>query len=121
MTPADRTSNSPDLDQDGGDESLVQEFDLEAPVEKVWHALTNPRLVAQWMLPTPQGPGAEIELQLAACHPPHSVTYHWHAADEPQSLVTFELRSTPDGGTRLRLTHERAAHLAGPVALLRAA
>lgn len=74
MKPADRTSKmSRELDP-AGDESLVQEFDLEAPLEKVWHALTNPKLVAQWMLPTPQEPGAEIELQLAACQPPHSVT-----------------------------------------------
>jgi ATP-dependent Clp protease protease subunit len=69
MKPVD--SGRPDI----GDESLVYEFDLEAPVEKVWHALTDPELVAQWMLPAANEPDADIDLQLAACQPPHYVAH----------------------------------------------
>jgi uncharacterized protein YndB with AHSA1/START domain len=105
---------------DAHDESLVYEFDLEAPIDKVWHALTNPQLVTRWMLPAPSEPAAEVELQIATCRPPHSVTYRWRAEDEPESLVTFELRSVA-GGTHLRLTHQRATSCWGPVAMLMAA
>jgi uncharacterized protein YndB with AHSA1/START domain len=103
------------------DESLVYEFDLPAPLEKVWHALTDPQLVTQWMLPEPHEPHANVELELAACEPPSYVAYHWRAGNEPQTLVSFELHTALDGGTRLRLTHQRALHSAGPVALLQAA
>ena len=118
MNPADAT---PARVSTSVDESLVYEFDLEAPFEKVWYALTNPQVLTQWMLPERHEPGADVDLQLAACDPPHYVAYYWRAGDEPQSLVTFELRTAHGGGTRLRLTHERAASIAGPVALLQAA
>jgi len=120
MNPADTAD---ELLIDG--EALVYEFDLEAPLDKVWHALTDPESVAAWMLPSPEEPGAEVELHLAACRPPHYIAYHWQAEDEPESLVTFELYPASDGGTHLRLTHQRAMPHSdqwdGPVALLQAA
>jgi uncharacterized protein YndB with AHSA1/START domain len=94
---------------DTADESLVYELELAAPVEKVWHALTDPALVAQWLLPQPEEHASEIELHLATSRPPHYVAYHWQGEGEPPSLVSFELRTAPDGGTRLRLTHQRIA------------
>jgi len=33
-------------------ESLSFDFDLPYPPEKVWRALTDPELLAQWLLPT---------------------------------------------------------------------
>ena len=116
MNPADAASSDSRTD-----EPLVYEFDLAAPIEKVWHALTDPQVVTQWMLPQPHEAEAEVELQLAACDPPRYVAYHWRAGDEPQSLVSFELRTARDGGTWLRLTHERAASMTGPIAMLQAA
>jgi uncharacterized protein YndB with AHSA1/START domain len=106
-------------DPDAGDESLVYEFELEAPLEKVWHALTAPELLARWLLPLTSEPPAQIELD--SCAPPHYIAYRWQGTDEPQSLVIFELRTGADGGTQLRLTHQRAAVMYGPVAYLEAA
>lgn len=102
-------------------ESLTYEFELDAPLEKVWHALTTPELVAQWLLPLASEPAAEVELELESCRPPTYVAYHWHGEDEPQTLVIFELRTAEGGGTRLRLTHRLPAYASGPVALLKAA
>jgi uncharacterized protein YndB with AHSA1/START domain len=106
-------------------DSLIYEFELDAPLDKVWHALTDPALVARWMLPEPTEPDAQVELHLATRRPPHYVAYYWRAEDEPESLVSFELRTGADGGTHLRLTQQRALRLpnqwAGPVAMLQAA
>lgn len=113
--------NRSDAVPDAADESLVYEIDLSAPVEKVWHALTTPELLAQWLLPEPQEPLVEVDVQLASSRPPHYIAYHWYGEDEPASLVIFELRATPDGGTHLRLTHRIAESLCGPVALRMAA
>jgi uncharacterized protein YndB with AHSA1/START domain len=103
-------------------EFLVHEFEIDAPLEKVWHALTSAELIAQWMLPEGDG-DADIELELACSRPPTYVAYHWRGQHEPQTLVTFELRRSEDGSsTRLRLTHQLASTASpGPVALLMAA
>ena len=44
MNPIDRTDPSQS-------ERLTVEFDLRQPVEKVWRALTDPDLLAEWLLP----------------------------------------------------------------------
>jgi uncharacterized protein YndB with AHSA1/START domain len=118
MNPAAPADTAP---TNTADESLVYELELEAPVEKVWHALTDPTLVVQWLLPPPEEPEGEVKLHLATSRPPHYVAYHWQGAGEPPSFVSFELRTAPGGGTRLRLTHQRAAVAASPLTLLMAA
>src|SRR5690606_23033330 len=52
MTPTDNTPRSQT-------ESLSFEFDLNHPPEKVWRALTDPALLAQWLLPV-----VDLELKL---------------------------------------------------------
>ena len=103
------------------DESLVYDFELAAPVEKVWHLLTDPARVAQWLLPQPDEPEGEVELQLATSRPPHYVAYHWQGEGEAPSLVSFELRTAPDGGTHLRLVHQRTTVASSSFTLLMAA
>ena len=44
MNPVDKTAKSQT-------ESLEFEFDLRHPPEKVWRALTDPKLLAEWLLP----------------------------------------------------------------------
>ena len=99
--------------------SLVYEFEIDAPLEKVWHALTSPELVTQWLLPQPDEPEPDVELELAASTPPRYIAYHWRTANEPASLVSFELRRSANGSsTHLKLIHMPAtAHWSGPLAL----
>ena len=44
MNPVDKTAKSQT-------EAIAFEFDLRHPPEKVWRALTDPKLLAEWLLP----------------------------------------------------------------------
>jgi uncharacterized protein YndB with AHSA1/START domain len=117
MTLVDRT-------QPKQNQSISFEFDLPHPPEKVWHALTDPELLEQWLLPVVDlalEPGAVFTLQA----PPQAgwdgtvdcrvleiderskLSYAWVVGD-PESdffldtVVTFTLAPTPSG-TRMTL------------------
>jgi uncharacterized protein YndB with AHSA1/START domain len=89
-----------------------------APPDEVWAALTEPDSLARWLAPTrhvvlrPDGP---FELQLEretmngrvrAVEPPRLLELDWVEADEPPSIVRFEL-SSDGSGTVLVLDHRR--------------
>jgi uncharacterized protein YndB with AHSA1/START domain len=110
---------------DPSDSSLVFECDFEAGPEKVWRALTEPRLLETWLAPdeavrtdsggeqaAPRRQPAEYEILRAEPH--RLLRYRWRdresgvgdSADrEVHSVVTVELAPRPEGGTHLRLTH----------------
>ena len=73
MTPTDKTTRSQT-------ESLAFEFDLPHAPEKVWRALTDPALLAEWLLPV-------VDLQL-----------------EPGAAFTFKTQAYPgwDGTVKCR-------------------
>jgi uncharacterized protein YndB with AHSA1/START domain len=114
MTVVDRTARSQS-------ESISFEFDLQHSPEKVWRALTDPELLAEWLLPV-----VDLELEPGAAftfrtqpHPgwdgtvscrfleieaQRKLSYTWVVGDnmELDTVVTFTL--TPTGsGTRLSL------------------
>jgi len=95
-------------------DALVFECALDAPPEKVWRALTVPEYLERWLKPE-----QEIELAVVTAEENKSLTYRWREAGQgaiagmEDSIVTFELTPTGDGGTWFRLTH---APLAVPVA-----
>ena len=113
-------------DREPGD-SVILECDLPAPPAKVWRALTEPDLVARWLLsgeirPEPghrftlQGEpaqGGRIDCEVLATEPGRRLSYSWRGEDDERdaagraldTIVTFELRETPAGGTHLRLIH----------------
>ncbi len=106
-------------------DALVFECTLDAPPEKVWRALTVPEYLERWLKPE-----QEIDLAVVAAEENKSLTYRWREAGQgavmgmEDSLVTFELTPTSDGGTWFRLTHAPVAvpvaansNLAGPVML----
>jgi uncharacterized protein YndB with AHSA1/START domain len=87
-------------------EELVFECALDAPVEKIWRALTVPEYLERWLrLDKP------ADLAVVTAEENVSLTYRWRDAGQgavvgaEDSLVTFELSSTDDGGTWFRLTH----------------
>ena len=82
---------------------LVLDFELEAPPPKVWRALSRPELRAHWLpdaalaedAPSAVTPGRELQYRMREAEPPFL-----------ESVVTFQIAATPDGGTSLRVIHE---------------
>jgi uncharacterized protein YndB with AHSA1/START domain len=99
-------------------ESVSFEFDLPHPPQKVWRALTDPTLLADWLLPVIDfklEPGAAFTLKTqpqpgwdgtGSCRfleieAQRKLRYTWVAGDI-DTVVTFTLTPSPSG-TRLSL------------------
>jgi uncharacterized protein YndB with AHSA1/START domain len=113
MTPIDTTAPSQT-------ESISFEFDLHHSPEKVWRALTNPALLAEWLLPVtglslepgaaftfraqPQpGWDGSVNCRIIEIEPHQKLSYTWVVGDmEIDTVVTFTLTPTASG-TRLSL------------------
>ena len=92
--------------------SVVVERELPFAPEKIWRALTQPHLIAEWLMQSDFKPvvGERFELrgdwgsvacQVRAIEPQRALSYSW-AALGLESIVTWTL--TPSGsGTRLRM------------------
>lgn len=115
MTPSDKTAK-------GQIETLSFEFDLPHAPQKVWRALTDPVLLAEWLLPVVHlklEPGASFTFQaqpqpgwdgvvhcrLREIEPERKLSYAWVVGDPGSELcidtvVTFMLTPTASG-TRL--------------------
>ena len=101
-------------------ESIAFEFDFPHPREKVWRALTDPVLLAEWLLPvvdlklepgaaftfkTQPYPGWEgtVSCRLLESEAQRKLSYTWVVGDmELDTVVTFTLTPTASG-TRLDL------------------
>lgn len=100
-------------------ESISFEFDLAHPPEKIWRALTDPALLAEWLLPvvgfklesgvaftfnaSPQ-PGWDgiVNCRLRDVELYKKISWAWVVGDI-DTVVTFSLTSV-DGGSRTRLS-----------------
>ena len=101
-------------------ETLWFEFELPHSPQKVWRALTDPDLLAAWLLPVT---GLELEpgvaftfktepiggwdgvvhCRILESHPHERLSYAWVVGDM-DTVVTFTLRAAP-AGTHLTLVH----------------
>ena len=113
MTPIDKTAPSQT-------ESLSFDFDLHHPPEKVWRALTDPVLLAEWLLPvvglklepgaaftfkTQPYPGWDgtVNCRILEIDAQQKLSYAWVVGDMAlDTVVTFTLTPTASG-TRLSL------------------
>jgi uncharacterized protein YndB with AHSA1/START domain len=114
MTVIDRTARSQS-------ESISFEFDLPHSPEKVWRALTDPVLLAEWLLPvvdlelepgaaftfrTQPYPGWDgtVSCRVLEIEAQRKLSYTWVVGDnmELDTVVTFTLTPTVSG-TRLSL------------------
>lgn len=111
------------LMQSDPSDSLVFECDFEEPPEKVWRALTEPRLLEAWLTTEDSQPAApkRVEGQVGSsryeiltAEPNRLLRYGWQDREsgdgdtggrEVHSVVTVELVPGESGGTHLRLTH----------------
>lgn len=94
------------------DRTIVVEREFPHPPEKVWRALTQPHLVAEWLMRNDIAPVAghsfsldaewgAVQCRVREADPPRSLSYDWKTKDL-DSVVTWTL--TPTGsGTRLRM------------------
>ena len=103
-------------------DSISLDFDLAHRPEKVWRALTEPALLAEWLLPVAGlelEPGAPFRFQtqphpewdgvvdcrILEIEPKRKLSYAWRVGDMAlDTVVTFILTPT-DSGTRLSLLH----------------
>ena len=113
MTLVDKTAQSQS-------ESISFEFDLHHAPEKVWRALTDPVLLAEWLLPVVDlalAPGAAftfkaqpqpgwdgtVNCRFIEIEAHRKLSYTW-AVGDMDTVVTFALTPTASG-TRLSLVH----------------
>lgn len=111
MTVIDRTAQAQT-------EALTFEFDLQHSPDKVWRALTDPVLLAEWLLPvigfklesgaeftfkTQAYPGWDgtVNCRLLEIEAPRKISYTW-TVPFLDTVVTFTLEPTASG-TRLHL------------------
>ena len=113
MTVTDKTAPSQN-------DSIAFEFDLDHEPEKVWRALTDPVLLAEWLLPvfdlklepgaafafkTQPHPGWDgtVNCRLLEIEAQSKLSYTWVVGDSVlDTVVTFTLTPTASG-TRLSL------------------
>jgi uncharacterized protein YndB with AHSA1/START domain len=104
--------------------SISQTFDLPHQPAKVWRALTDPKLLAEWLMatdmrpvvgnsftfkaePTPWWDGI-VNCEVLELEPRKRLSYTWRSGPESSPLdtiVTWTLTPTASGGTRLELEH----------------
>ena len=99
--------------------SVVVEREVPHPPEKIWRALTQPHLIAEWLMKNDFAAvvghrfnlrgewGGVLDCEVLVVEPNKELAYTWnHAHDDPafslQSVVTFTLTPTASG-TRLRM------------------
>jgi uncharacterized protein YndB with AHSA1/START domain len=97
--------------------SVVVERDVPFPPEKIWRALTQPHLIAEWLMkndfvpvvdhrfslrmdPQPNWNGV-VDCQVLVVEPNRTLSYTWGALGMA-SIVTWTLTPT-SSGTRLRM------------------
>jgi uncharacterized protein YndB with AHSA1/START domain len=109
MSVSDRTAA-------GQTDSITFEFALAHPPEKVWRALTDPTLLAEWLLPviglklepgaaftfkTQPYPGWDgtVNCRMIEIDPHRSLRYAWMVGEMLDTVVTFTLTPTASGTT----------------------
>jgi uncharacterized protein YndB with AHSA1/START domain len=100
-------------------DSLSFEFDLKHSPQKVWRALTDPALLADWLLPVVEGkleqgaafmfktqpyPGWDgtVNCRVLESEAHKKLSYTWVVGEMLDTVVTFTLTPT-SSGTRLSL------------------
>jgi uncharacterized protein YndB with AHSA1/START domain len=103
--------------------SVIVERDIPHPPEKVWRALTQPHLIAEWLMKNDFAPAVghsfqfredylpngALDCEVLTVEPLTTLAYTWTSKSEQTafsmaSVVTFSLDPTA-AGTHLRMEH----------------
>jgi uncharacterized protein YndB with AHSA1/START domain len=99
--------------------SVVVERELPFPPDKIWRALTQPHLIAEWLMQNDFSPvvghrfnlrgdwGGVLDCEVLAVEPNKTLSYTWNFAHDDaafnlRSVVNFTLTPT-NTGTHLRM------------------
>jgi uncharacterized protein YndB with AHSA1/START domain len=99
--------------------SVIVEREIPHPPEKIWRALTQPHLIAEWLMKNDFKPavghrfnlrgdwGGVLDCEVLVIEPNNTLSYRWNfthedAAYDLKSVVTFTLTPTSTG-TLLRM------------------
>ncbi|HTM21718.1 MAG TPA: SRPBCC domain-containing protein [Kofleriaceae bacterium] len=109
--------------------TIVVDYDLPRPPALVWRTLTEPALLAAWLMPndiapvvghrftftTKPAPGWDgvVHCEVLAVEPPRLLRYSWRGGSQQavgygftlDTVVTWTLTATAGGGTLLHLEH----------------
>ncbi|MAB13789.1 SRPBCC domain-containing protein [Parvibaculum sp.] len=81
---------------------LVQEYELDAPPEKVWRAVSDPAFRKKWL------PGRDLaDAEPVSVETGEEIRYRMRDDEPPylESIVAFQLRPDERGGTILTIVH----------------
>ncbi len=104
-------------------ETVVLDFELKSPIERVWHALTDSVTLSKWMLfksndfkpvvghafQFREAPGwtGSVDCEVIEVDKPHRLSYTWVSGGESNlqhsTVVTWTLTEAEGGVTRLHL------------------
>jgi uncharacterized protein YndB with AHSA1/START domain len=108
-------------------QSIAIEYELPYPRAKVWRALTEPELLAKWVMandirplvghrftfraePAPWWDGI-VHCEVLEIEPHKRLCYSWRSGPALlDTVVTWTLTPMPSGGTRLALEHSGFVH-----------
>ena len=105
--------------------AITKHVDLEAPLDRVWAAITEPQQLARWFPESIESGSlatgsrgwlvwqqyGRFAFEIETLEPPHRLVWRWtHDAgleidEAPTTRVEFNLEARPNGGTRLTV-HE---------------
>jgi len=104
--------------RDADRRSIVVDYHLSAPPQKVWRALTEPKLLASWLMPndinpkvghqftfkTAPAPGFDgiVHCKIIEVQPVSRLVYSWRGGPI-DTMVIWTLEPTTSGGTHLKL------------------
>ncbi|MEO1019623.1 MAG: SRPBCC domain-containing protein [Pseudomonadota bacterium] len=87
---------------EGQEADLVLEYELDAPPQKVWRAISIPEFREKWL------PESElVDAEPVSSEPGEEISYRMKDDEPPflESKVTFQVRPNEDGSTVLRIIH----------------
>ena len=100
-------------------DDVIRETEVPADPERVWHSLTDPALLAEWLgddVKVDLIPGGELTISMLdgeerqgwveAAEPHQRLAFWWRQGNGDPTRVEFQLEET-EGGTHVRVTESR--------------